>query len=71
MEAMPDPRAVHAQLAVEFSRSAQRENGAVKRKKRPPERPRPRGAKDTTLFREQLEGSIAAWHGHPARDLPL
>ena len=39
--------------------------------KKPPERPRPRGAKDTTLFRERLEGSIAAWHGHPARDLPL
>ena len=25
------------------------------RKKRPPERPRPRGAKDTTLFRERLD----------------
>ncbi len=30
------------------------------RKKRPPERPRPRGAKDTLLFRERLEGAQAA-----------
>jgi len=34
-------------------------------KKKPPERLRPRGAEDTTLFRERLDGSRwqpEAWH---------
>jgi hypothetical protein len=42
-------------------------------KKRPPERPRPRGAKDTLLFRERLDrcaaGQWGSWRGQS--ELPL